>query len=223
MNLFWLLALVNTCFGTILTNESFATFLLEYTTILDQKDVIIDARCPLGGLYREDRMCVRTFSPGCLGNVGLVIGGRCRRRTAPIWNGTSTVNVCANVGGYLDLNATRAAKRQKGFVCIGVGPTMTPSPNLMNYGANQKGQKEDPAIIGGGIGGGFAGLVILAVLGAGFMRKRVTKPPPQSFVLQQTNPLHAPKKIPTLSRVTVQQLEYARSDFKPMRARPKRV
>jgi hypothetical protein len=93
----------------------------------------------------------------------------------------------------------------------------------MNYAANQQGQREDAAVVGGGIGGGFAGLVILAVLGAGFMRKRDTKPPPPPCVLQQTNPLHAPKHIPTLSRINVQQLEYARSDFKPMRTRPKRV
>jgi hypothetical protein len=223
MLLLWILMILNTSFGVTLTNTSFATFLLEYTFLMDQKDVIIDVRCNRGGLYHEDGMCVRTFSPGCAGGVGLIVGGRCRRRIAPIWNATGPVNPCAEFGydAYLDLNATRAAQRQKGLRCIvGIGPT--PSPNLMNYGAAQQGGTPEAAVLGGGIGGGFIAIFALAAVGGSLMRKR-QHPPKQSPAFQQTNPIHAPKRISVARRIPIQQLEYARSDFKPMRARLKRV
>jgi hypothetical protein len=221
MRLLWILMLFHTCFGSLLTNTSFSTFLLEYTTLTGQKDIIIDSRCARGGLYRGDGMCVRTFSPGCAGGVGLVVGGRCRRRTAPTWNTTGPVNPCAEFGydAYLDLNATRAAQRQKGLRCI-VGIGLAPSPNLMNYGAAQQAGASEAAVLGGGIGGGLIALLALAAVGGSLLRKRQL--PKQSLAFQQTNPLHAPKRISVVTRIPIQQLEYARSDFKPMRARGQR-
>jgi hypothetical protein len=219
MRFLWMLMLFHTCFGSLLTNTSFSTFLLEYTTLTGQTDIIIDSRCARGGLYRGDGMCVRTFSPGCAGGVGLVVDGRCRRRVAPIWNATGPVNPCAEFGynAYLDLNATRAAQRQKGLRCI-VVTRLQPSPNLMNYGAAQQAGESDAAVLGGGIGGGFIALLALAAVGGSLLRKR-QQPPKQSLAFQQTNPLHAPKRISVVTRSPIQQLEYTRSDFKPMRAR----
>jgi hypothetical protein len=220
MRLGWLLLILfNICLGDSLTNETFATFLLDYTILLGQKDMIIDSRCARGGLYREDGMCVRTFSPGCAGYFGLVVGGRCRRRVAPFWNASGSVNPCAEFGtdAYLDLNTTRAAVAQKGMRCIVPIIRATPSPNLMNYAARS--ETVEPGVLGGSIGGGFAALIVLVAIGAGLVRKRDKKPIQQPFVFQQANPLHAPKQIRT--RAQIQTLEYARSDFKPMRARPK--
>jgi hypothetical protein len=221
MRLLWILMLFHTCFGSLLTNQTFATFLLEYTTLMGQKDMIIDARCASGGLYRDDGMCVRTFSPGCTGYFGIIIGGRCRRRTAPIWNTTGPVNPCAEFGynTYLDLNATRAAMTQKGMRCIVPIYKATPSPNLMNYATRS--ETVEPAVLGGGIGGGLVALLVLAAIGAGLVRKR-DMPKQTPLLFQKANPLHAPKKISVITRTPIQQLEYARSDFKPMRPRGQR-
>ncbi len=219
----WIIAGVQA--NRYMNKTMFFAYLTEYTELLNYNDIYIDSRCPLGGLYNA-HLCTRTFSPACVAaGGGILVGGRCRRRTVPEWKvGAGDIDVCTLAGAgpraYLNPNISRAAANNKSFLyCIDVIAALQPSPNLMVASAAYTGGES--GIIGGGVGGIFGIVVIAGAIAAWSRRKQ---PKASQSVLRglpvntQINPIIRPVIRP-LPQSRITELGYARNEFTPTRVR----
>jgi hypothetical protein len=208
----------------MLNKTAFYSYLFEYTVLLNQTDIMIDTRCPLGGLYK-DSYCTRTFSPGCSAGVGgILINGRCRKRTIPIWTALDDIDICTLAGAgpaaYLNRNIWAAAKKEKSFLyCIDILPRISPSPNLA-YALYTTNTLPEGAVIGGSVGGGvalciFCGVVIF------INRLRQTHNNQSSIIVVPPVQLNTKPIIitPKSNPIRIAELEYARHQFGPVKTR----
>jgi hypothetical protein len=224
--LFFLLCSGGASADRVLNKTTFYSYLLEYTVLLNHNDFVIDARCPLGGLY-NDSYCTRTFSPGCggSGSGGILINGRCRKRTVPVWSGLDDVDICTLAGAgpdaYLNRNIWGAAKKNKSFLyCIDIVQRLSPSPNLA-YALHVTSTPNAAAAIGGGVGGGVALCIFCGVL-VGINRiRRVRNNEHPNINVQSAKHINAavPIIIPKHNPIRIAELEYARHKFGPVQTR----
>ena len=205
----------------MLNKTMFYSYLMEYTIALNQTDILIDERCPFGGLYR-DNFCTRTFSPACKNNTGILINRRCRKRSAPLWTALDDIDICTLAGAgpsaYFNPNILNAASRNKSFLyCIDFIYPIMPSPNLAYalYVPNT----QNAAIIGGSIGGVLMIVILCGILiGIRRIRQRPSRP---NSIARPIEEIKVVKPIITANRnpIRINELEYARHQFAPIHTR----